>query len=138
MDVFGNYVVQKLFEVCDQAQKVDIAGKMEGNVFKLSMEMYGCRVGFSFPLSMFFPVSPQSLLPSPLVHILLHTRYPSNPRRELGPCSRPTSVLAASEKRFGEPPCQVSLPLFLLFPLVTLVSLFLSLALPFTPKGKMS
>jgi hypothetical protein len=37
-------VVQKLFEVCDQAQKVDIAGKMEGNVFKLSMEMYGCRV----------------------------------------------------------------------------------------------
>jgi hypothetical protein len=46
MDVFGNYVVQKLFEVCDQAQKVDIAGKMEGNVFKLSMEMYGCRVSF--------------------------------------------------------------------------------------------
>jgi hypothetical protein len=37
-------VVQKLFEVCDQTQKVDIAGKMEGNVFKLSMEMYGCRV----------------------------------------------------------------------------------------------
>jgi hypothetical protein len=47
MDVFGNYVVQKLFEVCDQTQKVDIAGKMEGNVFKLSMEMYGCRVGHS-------------------------------------------------------------------------------------------
>jgi len=44
MDVFGNYVVQKLFEVCDQGQKVEIAGKMEGNVFKLSMEMYGCRV----------------------------------------------------------------------------------------------
>jgi hypothetical protein len=48
MDVFGNYVVQKLFEVCDQAQKVDIAGKMEGNVFKLSMEMYGCRVSLTF------------------------------------------------------------------------------------------
>jgi len=44
MDVFGNYVVQKLFEVCDQGQKVEIASKMEGNVFKLSMEMYGCRV----------------------------------------------------------------------------------------------
>jgi hypothetical protein len=39
-------VVQKLFEVCDQAQKIEVAGKMEGNVFKLSMEMYGCRVSF--------------------------------------------------------------------------------------------
>ena len=67
MDVFGNYVVQKLFEVCDQAQKVDIAGKMEGNVFKLSMEMYGCRVGFSFPLSMFLP-SPS--VPSPFSLLL--------------------------------------------------------------------
>ena len=44
MDVFGNYVVQKLFEVCDQAQKQEIGNKMEGNVFRLSMEMYGCRV----------------------------------------------------------------------------------------------
>jgi hypothetical protein len=46
MDVFGNYVVQKLFEVCEQTHKVEIAGKMEGNVFKLSMELYGCRVSF--------------------------------------------------------------------------------------------
>jgi hypothetical protein len=44
MDVFGNYVIQKLFEVCDQSQKAEIGNKMEGNVFKLSMEMYGCRV----------------------------------------------------------------------------------------------
>jgi hypothetical protein len=44
MDVFGNYVIQKLFEVCDQGQKAEIGNKMEGNVFKLSMEMYGCRV----------------------------------------------------------------------------------------------
>jgi len=27
---------------------VDFAGKMEGNVFKLSMEMYGCRVSLPF------------------------------------------------------------------------------------------
>jgi hypothetical protein len=44
MDVFGNYVIQKLFEVCDQSQKSEIAAKMEGNVYKLSMEVYGCRV----------------------------------------------------------------------------------------------
>lgn len=47
MDVFGNYVVQKLFEVCDQAQKQEIGNKMEGNVFRLSMEMYGCRVSLA-------------------------------------------------------------------------------------------
>lgn len=50
MDVFGNYVVQKLLEVCDQPQKADIADKMEGNVFRLSMEMYGCRVSVSIQL----------------------------------------------------------------------------------------
>ena len=47
MDVFGNYVVQKLFEVCDQSQKQEIGNKMEGNVFRLSMEMYGCRVSLT-------------------------------------------------------------------------------------------
>jgi hypothetical protein len=39
MDVFGNYVIQKLFEVCDQSQKARLASKMEGNVVKLSLEM---------------------------------------------------------------------------------------------------
>lgn len=44
MDVFGNYVIQKLFEVCDQDQKAHLASKMEGNLVQLSLEMYGCRV----------------------------------------------------------------------------------------------
>jgi hypothetical protein len=65
MDVFGNYVVQKLFEVCDQGQKVEIAGKMEGNVFKLSMEMYGCRVSLSsLSLFLLFLLPPRSALPT--------------------------------------------------------------------------
>jgi hypothetical protein len=51
MDVFGNYVIQKLFEVCDQSQKARLASKMEGNVVKLSLEMYGCRVGPSSSVS---------------------------------------------------------------------------------------
>lgn len=43
-DVFGNYVVQKLFEVCDQQEKATLAGKMEGHVLELSHQVYGCRV----------------------------------------------------------------------------------------------
>lgn len=46
MDVFGNYVIQKLFEVCGQNQKAHLASRMEGNVYKLSLEMYGCRVSY--------------------------------------------------------------------------------------------
>lgn len=44
-DVFGNYVIQKLLEVGDQRQKASLAEKMKGNVLRLSMQMYGCRVG---------------------------------------------------------------------------------------------
>ena len=43
-DVFGNYVIQKLFEHGDQTQKAALAKKMEGHVLSLSMQMYGCRV----------------------------------------------------------------------------------------------
>ena len=43
-DVFGNYVIQKLFELGDQRQKAALARKMEGQVFDLSNQMYGCRV----------------------------------------------------------------------------------------------
>lgn len=43
-DVFGNYVIQKLFEHGDQQQKATLAKKMEGHVLQLSMQMYGCRV----------------------------------------------------------------------------------------------
>ncbi|KAE9391653.1 ARM repeat-containing protein [Gymnopus androsaceus JB14] len=43
-DVFGNYVVQKLFEHGTQLQKTRLAGEMEGRVLALSKQMYGCRV----------------------------------------------------------------------------------------------
>lgn len=43
-DVYGNYVVQKLFEHGSQVQKKILAGIMEGNVADLAIQMYGCRV----------------------------------------------------------------------------------------------
>ncbi|KAJ6547613.1 armadillo-type protein [Mycena capillaripes] len=43
-DVFGNYVIQKLFEHGTQAQKTLLANTMEGHVFYLSSNLYGCRV----------------------------------------------------------------------------------------------
>lgn len=49
-DVFGNYVVQKMFEQGDQAQKARLAKEMEGKMLTLSMQMYGCRVSPSWPV----------------------------------------------------------------------------------------
>jgi len=43
-DVFGNYVIQKLFEYGTQIQKTALANTMEGHVLQLSLQMYGCRV----------------------------------------------------------------------------------------------
>ncbi|KIK57806.1 hypothetical protein GYMLUDRAFT_172336 [Collybiopsis luxurians FD-317 M1] len=43
-DVFGNYVVQKLFEHGTQFQKSRLALEMEGHIWALSKQMYGCRV----------------------------------------------------------------------------------------------
>ncbi|KAJ6630821.1 armadillo-type protein [Mycena sp. CBHHK59/15] len=43
-DVFGNYVIQKLFEHGTQAQKTVLANTMEGHVVYLSSNLYGCRV----------------------------------------------------------------------------------------------
>ena len=64
-DVFGNYVgvscpyqrrglscnsdldlqvIQKIFEHGTQLQKTRLATAMEGHIFPLSMQMYGCRV----------------------------------------------------------------------------------------------
>ncbi|KAJ8078795.1 mRNA binding protein puf3 [Marasmius tenuissimus] len=43
-DVFGNYVIQKIFEHGTQVQKTRLANAMEGHVFPLSIQMYGCRV----------------------------------------------------------------------------------------------
>ncbi|KAL4253133.1 hypothetical protein ABKN59_004100 [Abortiporus biennis] len=43
-DVFGNYVIQKLFEYGTPAQKSQLAGTMKGHILALSLQMYGCRV----------------------------------------------------------------------------------------------
>ncbi|CCM02367.1 uncharacterized protein FIBRA_04462 [Fibroporia radiculosa] len=43
-DVFGNYVIQKLFEHGTQVQKTILANAMESHVLPLSLQMYGCRV----------------------------------------------------------------------------------------------
>ncbi|KAI0748224.1 ARM repeat-containing protein [Daedaleopsis nitida] len=43
-DVFGNYVVQKMFEYGTAAQKARLVATMEGQVLGLSLQMYGCRV----------------------------------------------------------------------------------------------
>ncbi|KIM65290.1 hypothetical protein SCLCIDRAFT_113342 [Scleroderma citrinum Foug A] len=43
-DVFGNYVIQKLFEHGTQVQKTILANTMEGHILTLSLQMYGCRV----------------------------------------------------------------------------------------------
>ncbi|KAL2139635.1 hypothetical protein VTI28DRAFT_4911 [Corynascus sepedonium] len=43
-DVFGNYVMQKLFEYGDQVQKKVLASAMKGKVVDLSMQPYACRV----------------------------------------------------------------------------------------------
>ncbi|TDL27491.1 ARM repeat-containing protein [Rickenella mellea] len=43
-DVFGNYVIQKLFEHGTHTQKSILVNTMEGHVLTLSLQMYGCRV----------------------------------------------------------------------------------------------
>ena len=43
-DLFGNYVIQKLFEHGNQSQKKILANQMKGHVLTLSNQMYGCRV----------------------------------------------------------------------------------------------
>lgn len=43
-DVFGNYVMQKLFEYGDQVQKKVLANAMKSKVVDLSMQPYACRV----------------------------------------------------------------------------------------------
>lgn len=43
-DVFGNYVVQKLFDNGSSAQREALASFLVGHAVQLSLQMYGCRV----------------------------------------------------------------------------------------------
>lgn len=43
-DVFGNYVVQKIFEHGSEEHKVLLAKSLQNDVLRLSLQMYGCRV----------------------------------------------------------------------------------------------
>ncbi len=40
-DVFGNYVVQKLFEFGTDEMKAGLKGTLQGNMLSLSLQMYG-------------------------------------------------------------------------------------------------
>ncbi|KAL9190810.1 hypothetical protein ACHAXT_000516 [Thalassiosira profunda] len=43
-DVFGNYVIQKMYEFGNEGMHKDLKGTLEGNMLLLSLQMYGCRV----------------------------------------------------------------------------------------------
>lgn len=43
VDVFGNYVIQQLFEHGTMVQKKLLAAKMKDSVVSLSTQLYGCR-----------------------------------------------------------------------------------------------
>ncbi|CAA0821474.1 Pumilio homolog 5, partial [Striga hermonthica] len=43
-DVFGNYVVQKLFEHGNSEERMNLADQLKGQILPLSLQMYGCRV----------------------------------------------------------------------------------------------
>ena len=43
-DVFGNYVVQKLFDNGTPKQREALASFLVGHAVQLSLQMYGCRV----------------------------------------------------------------------------------------------
>jgi pumilio RNA-binding family len=43
-DVFGNYVVQKVFEKCTDPQRMRMFNKLKGYLVDLSKNSYGCRV----------------------------------------------------------------------------------------------
>ncbi|KAL0374685.1 UNVERIFIED_CONTAM: Pumilio6, chloroplastic [Sesamum radiatum] len=43
-DVFGNYVIQKLFEYGSPEQMNYLANQLQGQILPLSLQMYGCRV----------------------------------------------------------------------------------------------
>ncbi|KAG8762733.1 mRNA binding protein puf3 [Ceratobasidium sp. 428] len=53
-DVFGNYVVQKLFEFGSVEQRNLLVNVMEGHMLSLSLQMYGCRVVQKVRVFVFF------------------------------------------------------------------------------------
>jgi mRNA-binding protein PUF3 len=69
--VFGNYVIQKLFEHGDQAQKAALAKTMETHVLHLSMQMYGCRVRRKQRRA---PFSDTQVVQKALEHVLFEQR----------------------------------------------------------------
>jgi len=44
LNLFGNFVIQKLIEVVNKYQKLKIFNVFRGHIFELSCDMYGCRV----------------------------------------------------------------------------------------------
>lgn len=68
-DVFGNYVIQKMFQYGDQQQMGALAKKMEGHVLQLSMQMYGCRVSDKVRVGLTWQVMQKAL-----EHLGLHQR----------------------------------------------------------------
>ena len=44
IDVFANFCVQKLLEKASEEQIAILAENMKGNVLRLSLQTYGCRV----------------------------------------------------------------------------------------------
>ena len=43
-DVFGNYVVQKMFEYGNLNQRRQLYNILKGNMWEYSQDQYGCRV----------------------------------------------------------------------------------------------
>lgn len=43
-DVFANFCIQKLLEKASTEQIAVMAGNLKGNILKLSLQTYGCRV----------------------------------------------------------------------------------------------
>merc|ERR1711990_272727 len=44
MDVFGNYVVQRLIQYGSEGEKENLVKCIKGNVVGLTLHVYGCRV----------------------------------------------------------------------------------------------
>ncbi|KAF8127777.1 ARM repeat-containing protein [Mycena galopus ATCC 62051] len=68
-NVFGNYVIQKLFQHGTQTQKTALVNSMEGNVVHLSCNLYGCRV-IQMAIQSILPEQQASFVPELEPHIM--------------------------------------------------------------------